>query len=82
MIKENKISLFLEDDEVENEHSEVYTIACETPYGKYFIATKKCVNTIDEFTETLLIPLLLSIGYQPDNINQLFYGLKDNERGK
>lgn len=57
------------------------TINLKNEYGEHTIISNDPLHNINDFVDSLIRPLLLSMGYQPDNVNAVldtqFYSLDD-----
>lgn len=54
----------------EIEANSIITLVNE--YGTYSISTNAPAEHVDEFTETLIRPLMLAMGYHPDTVDEVF----------
>lgn len=60
---------------------EMPKITFENEFGVYTIDSKVSVETIDQAFETLITPLLLAAGYQPETIEEQIDYEKQDLRG-
>ena len=58
--------------ELEDEKAQVTSIVLMNQFGQYSITSYDDVDNITDFKDLILEPLLLAMGYHPNNVNELF----------